>query len=108
MKIDKWHSVGEQEARLRDQYWTVARLIMLSKDLEVFEMPLQHMNVYNTYDKLSLRKMVLIGVICMLIGTGIGLVGFVRNDRARSRKEKREQELHEYKMGLRVKDGPEL
>ena len=59
MKIDKWHSVGEQEARLRDQYWTVARLIMLSKDLEVFEMPLQHMNVYNTYDKLSLRKMVM-------------------------------------------------
>ena len=50
----------------------------------------------------------LIGVICMLIGTTIGLVGFVRNDRARSRKEKREQELHEYKMGLRVKDGPEL
>ena len=50
----------------------------------------------------------LIAVICMLIGTTIGLVGFVRNDRARSRKEKREQELHEYKMGLRVKDEPEL
>jgi len=50
----------------------------------------------------------LIAVICMLIGTTIGLVGFVRNDRARSRKEKREQELHEYKMGLRIDGGPEL
>ena len=59
MKIDKWCSAGEQEAWIRKQCWTVARLIMLSKDLEVFEIPLNHLNVYNTYGELSLRKMVM-------------------------------------------------
>ena len=59
MKIEKWCPPGDQMAQLRNQHWTVARLIMLSKDLEVFEIPLQHMNVYNTYSELSLRKMVM-------------------------------------------------
>ena len=50
----------------------------------------------------------LIAVVCMLIGTGIGIAGYVRNNRAVSAREKREQEMHEYNMGLRVKGGPEL
>ena len=59
MKIEKWCSAGEQMSQLRTQEWTVARLIMLAKDLEVFEIPLDHLNLYYSYDSLTLRKMVM-------------------------------------------------
>jgi hypothetical protein len=59
MKIDKWCVPGDQMAQLRSQQWAVSRLIMLAKDLEVFEMPLQHLNVYYYYDSLTLREMVM-------------------------------------------------
>ena len=32
---------------------------MLAKDLEVFELPLKHLNIYYVYDKLTLREMVM-------------------------------------------------
>lgn len=47
-----------QRSRLGNNSWSVARLITLSKDFEVMEIPLQHLNVYNTYEKLTLREMV--------------------------------------------------
>ena len=60
MKIEKWCPPGDQMAQLRNQHWTVARLVMLSKDLEVFEIPLNHLNLYYYYDSLTLRKMVML------------------------------------------------
>ena len=38
--------------------WSVARLIELSKDLEVFDIPLMHMNIALNYNEMSLRNMV--------------------------------------------------
>lgn len=48
-----------QMAQLGKNHWYVARLITLAKDLEVFEIPLRHLNVYYTYEKLTLREMVM-------------------------------------------------
>lgn len=39
--------------------WSVPRLFELSKNLPVMEIPLNHLNVYNTYEKLTLREMVM-------------------------------------------------
>ncbi len=47
-----------QMSRLGKHFWSVARLITLSKELEVFEIPLNHLNVYYTYKELTLREMV--------------------------------------------------
>ena len=33
----------------RDKVWRVSRLIVLSHDLEVMEIPLKHLNIYNLY-----------------------------------------------------------
>lgn len=41
--IEKWAEAGEQFCQIGDQHWSVPRLIELSKDLEVFEMPLRHL-----------------------------------------------------------------
>jgi hypothetical protein len=59
MKIEKWCAPGDQMAQLRTQEWTVSRLIMLAKDLDVFDMPLDHLNLYYSYDSLTLRQMVM-------------------------------------------------
>lgn len=36
-----------QMAQLGKHQWSIARLITLSSDLEVMEIPLKHLNVYN-------------------------------------------------------------
>lgn len=59
MKIKPFISPSEQESRLGNHVWSVARLIELSRDLPVMEIPLAHLNVYNTYDKLTMRDMVM-------------------------------------------------
>ena len=48
-----------QRSQLGNSQWSVARLVTLSKDLTVMDIPLVHLNVYNTYEKLSLRDMVM-------------------------------------------------
>jgi len=48
-----------QQCKLGRHCWYIARLITLSKDLEVMDIPLQHLNVYYTYEKLTLRGMVM-------------------------------------------------
>lgn len=60
VKIEKFctPSTG-QTARLGKNSWSVARLITLSKDLDVFEIPLHHLNIYQVYEKLTLREMVM-------------------------------------------------
>jgi len=60
MIIEKFVTIDEgQMSRLGKCDWSVARLITLSKDFEVFEIPLKHLNVFYQYEKLTLREMVM-------------------------------------------------
>lgn len=59
MVIPEFISTKEQYAKLGKYSWSVARLFELSKDLNVMDVPLDHLNVYNKYDDLSLRQMVM-------------------------------------------------
>lgn len=59
MKIKPWISVDEQVCRFGKSEWSVARLRTLAKDLPVMEVPVNHLNVYETYENLSLRAMVM-------------------------------------------------
>lgn len=54
-----WHKPHAQECSLGKHCWNVARLFELARDLPVMEVPLLHLNVYYTYDKLTLREMVM-------------------------------------------------
>jgi hypothetical protein len=58
MKISKFAKYGEQYSRLGKNIWKVTRLVELSKGFKVMTVPLDHMNIYNTYEHLSLRQMV--------------------------------------------------
>jgi hypothetical protein len=57
MKIPEWTS--DQYSRLGKCQWSVQRLIGLSKDLQVMEIPLDHLQVYNIYENITLREMVM-------------------------------------------------
>lgn len=60
MNIEKFCRPEDgQMSRLGKHSWYVSRLIMLTKDMEVFELPLKHLNIYYVYDKLTLREMVM-------------------------------------------------
>jgi hypothetical protein len=60
MKIEKFVTIDDgQMAQLGRNSWSVARLITLSRDLEVFDIPLNHLNIYYRYNDLSLREMVM-------------------------------------------------
>jgi len=39
-------------------HWSVARLITLTKDFDVLEIPINHLNVFYSYKNLTLREMV--------------------------------------------------
>ena len=59
MKIPEFCSHNNQMAQLGRHHWTVSRLIDLAKDLPVMEIPLDHLNVLNKYENLTLRTMVM-------------------------------------------------
>lgn len=59
MKVATWHHPKEQECSLGRHSWSVPRLFELTRDLPVMEVPLNHLNVYYTYSKLTLREMVM-------------------------------------------------
>ena len=59
MKIEKWASPEQQMCQLGKQHWSIPRLFQLSKDLPVLEIPLDHLNVFYSYDSLTLRSMVM-------------------------------------------------
>lgn len=59
MKLTKWISPEKQECQLGKHVWSVARLLQLAKDLPVMDVPLDHLNLYYTYRKLTLREMVM-------------------------------------------------
>lgn len=57
MKIQDWIDPKNQMCRLYRNSWSVARLFELARDLPVMDVPLDHLCVYYTYDKLTLRDM---------------------------------------------------
>lgn len=59
MKLPEFPSPETQELKIGKIYWSVARLIQLAKDLPVMEIPLDHLNVYQVYKELTLRKLVM-------------------------------------------------
>lgn len=59
MKIKDWVQPKEQMSKIGKHSWSVARLFELSRNLPVMEIPLEHLNMANYYDNLSLREMVM-------------------------------------------------
>lgn len=57
MKIPEFPSIDIQVSRLGKHEWAVSRLIHLSKDLPVIDIPLNHLYVYHNYKNLTLREM---------------------------------------------------
>jgi hypothetical protein len=57
MKIKEFVKPSEQMAHIGRHKWYVSRLIELSKDLPVMEVPLNHLSVWAKYD-ISLRELV--------------------------------------------------
>jgi hypothetical protein len=59
MKVRDWYSPNEQMCNLGRHSWSVPRLFELARNLTVMEVPLNHLNLYYTYEKLTLREMVM-------------------------------------------------
>jgi len=57
MKIDNFVNYEDQMAKLGKHHFSVARLVELSKGFKVMTIPLDHLNVYNRYEDLTLREM---------------------------------------------------
>lgn len=58
MKIKDWYLPQHQMCNLGRHWWSVSRLFELARELPVMNVPLDHLSVYYTYDKLTLREMV--------------------------------------------------
>ena len=59
MKIKEWHSPSDQMCNVGRHSWSVPRLFELSRNLPIMEVPLNHLSLYYTYEKLTLRDMVM-------------------------------------------------
>lgn len=59
MKIKQWASPSEQMCSIGRHSWSVARLFELARDLKVMDIPLDHIHMYYTYEKLTVREMVM-------------------------------------------------
>jgi len=59
MKIKKWLAPNEQMCWLGNEGWSVPRLFELSKNLPVVEIQLDYLCVSSTYEKLTLRDIVM-------------------------------------------------
>lgn len=59
MKIKEWYSPHEQMCSIGTHSWSVPRLFELARNLPVMDIPLDHLCVYYTYDKLTMREMVM-------------------------------------------------
>jgi disulfide oxidoreductase YuzD len=57
--IPEWGGTGRQYSRLGDQCWSIARLIALSKDFPIIEIPLCHLDISHSYKEVRLRDMVM-------------------------------------------------
>ena len=59
MKVNDWHAAKDQMCILGRHMWSVPRLFELARNLPVMDVPLDHLSLYYTYDKLTLREMVM-------------------------------------------------
>lgn len=60
MRVEKFCSIESgQMCRIGRHHWSVAKLIAMSKDLEVMNIPLDHLNVGHAYSNLRLRDMIM-------------------------------------------------
>lgn len=59
MKVKTWIAPKDQMCSIGRHSWSVPRLFELTRDLPVMEIPLNHLNVYGIYEKLTLREMVM-------------------------------------------------
>lgn len=59
IEIRKFSDPSVQMAQLGKCHWSVPRLITLSKDLPVMDVPLEHLNIFYTYHQLTIRDMVM-------------------------------------------------
>jgi hypothetical protein len=59
MKIKQWHLPKDQLATIGRHTWSVPRLFELSRDLPVMDVPISHLNTWFSYEKLTLREMVM-------------------------------------------------
>ena len=59
MKIKKWCPPQDQMCNLGRHSWSVSRLFEMARELPVMEVPLDHLHLYYTYEKLTLREMVM-------------------------------------------------
>lgn len=57
--IEEWCNHHKQNVTLGNHTWSVARLIELSRDLEIMIVPLRHLNIATTYEKLYMREFVM-------------------------------------------------
>ena len=57
MKIKPFVRPHEQMCKLGRLSWSVPRLFELARALPVMDIPLDHMNMYYVYEKLTLREM---------------------------------------------------
>lgn len=59
MKIKTWHSPQDQMCTLGNHSWSVPRLFELARNLQVMDIPLDHLGLWYKYDNLTLREMVM-------------------------------------------------
>lgn len=59
MKIPEILPTKTQFSVIGSHKWAVPRLFELSRDFEVMEIPLNHLNVWKTYEKLTMRELVM-------------------------------------------------
>lgn len=59
MLIKQWHQPNDQMCSIGRHHWSVPRLFELARNLPVLEIPLDGLNIWYSYDKLTLREMVM-------------------------------------------------
>lgn len=59
MKIKNWAKPKDQMCTLGCHSWSISRLFELARELPIMNVPLNHLNLYYTYKKLTLREMVM-------------------------------------------------
>ena len=59
MKVKAWISPNEQMCSLGRLSWSVPRLFELARELPVMDVPLDHLHLFYTYEKITLREMVM-------------------------------------------------
>ncbi len=59
MKIKEWINPKDQICTLGRHSWSVPRLFELARELPLMVVPLDHLSLYYTYEKLTLRELVM-------------------------------------------------